>query len=127
LRAERASLLKQLARASEGQEEARLKDRLRYVDPQISQQQGALGALTNRINYTALALSLTAESAAASKQSGPTPGAAARDAGKVLEAALAVLVLAAAAALPLGFIALAAWVVIASARKRLREQALDGR
>jgi hypothetical protein len=69
LRAERASLLKQLARASEGQEEARLKDRLRYIDPQISQQQGALGALTNRINYTALAVSLTAESAAASVRS----------------------------------------------------------
>jgi hypothetical protein len=127
LRAERASLLKQLARASEGQEEARLKDRLRSVDAQISRQQGALGALSSRINYTALALTLTAESAAASKQSELTPGAAARDAGKILEAALAVLVLAAAAVLPLGFITLAAWVVIASTRKRLREQALDGR
>jgi hypothetical protein len=127
LRAERASLLKQLARASEVHEEARLKDRLRYVDAQISQQQGALGALSNRINYTALAFSLTAEAAAASKHSELTPGAAARNAGKILEAALAVLLLAVAAVLPLGFIALAAWVVIASTRKRLREQALDGR
>jgi hypothetical protein len=127
LRAERASLLKQLARASEGQEEARLKARLRYVDAQISQQQGALGALSNRIHYTALAFSLTAEAAAASKHSELTPGAAARNAGKILEAALAVLVLAVAAVLPLGFVALAAWVVIASARKRLCEQALDGR
>jgi hypothetical protein len=125
LRAERASLLKQLARASEGHEEARLKDRLRYVDAQISQQQGALGALSNRINYTALAFSLTSEAVAASKHSELTPGAAARSAGKILEAALAVLVLAAAALLPLGLIALAAWVVIASTRKRLREQALD--
>jgi hypothetical protein len=125
LRAERSSLLKQLARASEGQEEARLKDRLRYVDAQISQQQGALGALSNRINYTALALSLTPEVAAASKHSELTPGAAARNAAKVLEAALAVLVLAAAALLPLGLIALSAWVVTATTRKRLREQALD--
>jgi hypothetical protein len=125
LRAERASLLKQLARASEGQEEARLKDRLRYVDAQISQEQGALGALGNRINYTAVAFSLTPEAAAPSKHSELTPGAAARNAGKILEAALAVLVLAAAALLPLGFITLAAWVVIGSTRNRLREQALD--
>jgi hypothetical protein len=125
LRAERASLLKQLARASEGQEEARLKDRLRYVDAQISQQQGALSALSNRINYTALAFALTPEAAAASKDSELTPGAAARSAAKILEGALAVLVLAAATLLPFALLALVAWVVIASARKRLREQALD--
>jgi hypothetical protein len=125
LRAERASLLKQLARASEAQEEARLKDRLRYVEAQISQQQGALGALSGRVDYTALALTLTPEAGASSKHSELTPGSAARDAGKILEAALAVLVIAAAALLPLGAIALAAWIMLAGTRRRLREQALD--
>jgi hypothetical protein len=125
LGAERASLLKQLAHASEAQQEATLRGRLRYVEARIAQQQGALHALSNRINYTSLALSLTPEAAAASKHSELTPGAAARDAGKILEAALAVLVIAAAALFPLAAIALAAWIIIAVTRRRLREQALD--
>ena len=125
LRAERASLLRQIARASEAEEVRTLKARLGYVEARISQQQGALRALSNRINYTALALSLTPEAAAASKHNDLTPAAAARDAGQIVEAAIAVVVIGLAALLPLGAVALAAWLVIVSTRRRLREQALD--
>jgi hypothetical protein len=128
LRAERASLLRQLAHASEPQEAATLKERLRELEGRISEQEGSLRALSARINYTALALTLTPEATAGSKHSGDlTPGAAARDAGEILESALAVLVLAVAALLPLGALALAVGIILAAARRRLREQALDAR
>ena len=95
------------------------------METRISQQQGTLRALSDRINYTSLALSLTPEAAAASKHNDLTPAAAARDAGQIVEAAIAVVVIGLAALLPLGAVALAAWLVIVSTRRRLREQALD--
>jgi hypothetical protein len=125
LRAERASLLRQIARASEAQEVTRLKARLGFVEARISQQQGTLRALSDHINYTSLALSLTPEAAAASKHNDLTPAGAARDAGQILETALAVVVIGLAALLPLAAVALAAWLLIVSTRRRLREQALD--
>lgn len=125
LTAERASLLRQIARASEAQEVTRLKARLGYVEARISRQQGTLRALSDHINYTSLALSLTPEAAAASKHNDLTPAGAARDAGQILETALAVVVIGLAALLPLGAVALAAWLLAVSTRRRLREQALD--
>jgi hypothetical protein len=125
LKAELAGVRNQLAHVSEAKEEASLRDRLRYLEARVAREDGALQALSARVNYTALALSLTPESVVGSKHGELTPGAAARDARKILEAALSVLVLAAAVLLPVGVIALAAWVLIASARRRMREQALD--
>jgi Domain of unknown function (DUF4349) len=125
LKAERASLLRQLATTSDPQTRAALKARLQYVEREISQVQGQLGALRARISYTALALSLTAESAAATGQGDLTPGGAAKDAAQILQAALAVIVLGAAALLPLGVLAFGAWMLIRSSRRRLREEALD--
>jgi hypothetical protein len=124
LTAERASLLRQLAASSEAQQEASLKARLRSVEARISQLQGQLGALRSRVAYTGLALSLAPEAAGAA--SGDlTPGGAAHDAARILDAALAVLVIAAAAVLPLGSLVVAAWFLTALIRRRLREQALD--
>jgi chemotaxis protein histidine kinase CheA len=126
LRAERASLLKQIAQASEGAKAEELKARLRNVETVLARYERSLRALSNRINYTPLALTLTPEAGAGSSSSGElTPGSAAHDAGRILEAALAVLVIAAAALLPLGVVALAAWMIVASGRRRLREHALD--
>jgi hypothetical protein len=125
LQAERASLLRQLAGASEAQQTATLKARLHGVEARISQVQGALRALTARVDYTSLALSLTPESSGAAASGDLTPGAAAGDAARILDAALAVLVIGAAAALPLAAIILAGWIAIALLRRRLREQALD--
>jgi hypothetical protein len=125
LRAERASLLRQLAAATEPQLAAKLKTQLRRVEARISQVQGSLRALTTRINYTSLALSLTPESSVGAASGSLTPGAAARDAARILDAALAVLVIGAAVVLPLALAILAVWLAMALTRRRLREQALD--
>jgi hypothetical protein len=126
LRAERASLLRQIAQTSESAKAEELKAHLRNVETVLARYERSLRALSNRINYTPLALTLTPEAGAASNSSGElTPGSAAHDAGRILEAALAVLVIAAAALLPLAAVALAAWMIVASGRRRLREQALD--
>jgi hypothetical protein len=125
LQAERSSLLRQLAAASEAQQAAALKARLRAVEAHISQLQGALRALSARIAYTSLALSLTPESSGGAASGDLTPGGAAGDAARILDAALAVLVIGAAAALPLAVIVLAGWIAVVLLRRRLREQALD--
>jgi hypothetical protein len=95
------------------------------VEARISQLQGALRALTARIAYTSLALSLTPEPLSGAASGDLTPGAAAGDAAQILDAALAVLVIGAAAALPLAAIILAGWIAVVLTRRRLREQALD--
>jgi hypothetical protein len=125
LQAERSSLLRQLAVASEAQQAATLKARLHFVEARISQVQGTLRALTARVDYTSLALSLTPESTSGAASGDLTPGAAAGDAARILDAALAVLVIGAAAALPLAVIILAGWIAVALLRRRLREQVLD--
>jgi hypothetical protein len=125
LQAERSSLLRQLAGASEAQQAATLKARLHAVDVRIAQLGGTLRVLTARINYTSLALSLTPEASAGAASGDLTPGAAARDAARILDAALAVLVIGAAAVLPLAVMIIAASIAVAVIRRRLREQALD--
>jgi hypothetical protein len=123
--AERSSLLRQLAAASEPQQAATLKARLHAIEMRISQLQGALRSLAARIDYTSLALSLTPESSGGASSGDLTPGAAAGDAARILDAALAVLVIGAAAALPLALVLLAGWIAVALTRRRLRERALD--
>ncbi|HEY4451405.1 MAG TPA: DUF4349 domain-containing protein [Solirubrobacteraceae bacterium] len=125
LQAERAGLLRQLAAASEPQLAAALKARLRAVEGGISRLKDALSGLRSRVSYTSLALSLTPEASAGATTGDLTPGGAARDAGQILEAALAVLVIGAAAVLPLGLVVMAGWIAVALTRRRLREQALD--
>ena len=125
LRGERASLLRQLAAASDAQRAARLKAQLHELEARIARVQGDLQALTARISYTSLALSLTPESSAGTASGDLTPGKAAHEAVRILDAALAVLVIGAAVVLPLALAIVAAWIAIALMRRRLREQALD--
>ena len=125
LRAERASVLKQLSAASSAERAAVLKERLRALEAHIARLQTQLRALNARVDYTSLALSLAPEASSGASSGNLTPGAAAKDAARILDAALAVLVLAAAALLPLGAIVIAGWSAIALTRRRLREQALD--
>jgi hypothetical protein len=127
-KAERASLLRRLAKVSDPGEASSLRARLRFIEARISQREGALRAVTNRVDYTSVALSLTPEAHPAAKKSGHlTPGGAARDAGNILSAALAIVVLVFASVLPLATIVLVGWLVIVILRRRLREQALDPR
>ncbi len=122
--AERASLLRQLAAATEAQQAEALKGKLHGVEGHIAQLQGELRALNGRIDYTSVSLTLTPESSGAGAGS-LTPGGAARDAAQILDAAVAVVVLASAAVLPVAVIALLIWVLVAASRRRLREGALD--
>jgi hypothetical protein len=125
LRAERASLLRQLAGTADAQRAATLKARLHVVEVGIAQRQGTLRSLRARIEYTRLSLSLTPEAKGAASHGDLTPGAAARDAARVLDAALAVLVIGAAAVLPLALVGIAGWIAVALTRRRLRERTLD--
>jgi hypothetical protein len=76
-------------------------------------------------NAPRLSLSLTPEAKGAASHGDLTPGAAARDAARVLDAALAVLVIGAAAVLPLALVGIAGWIAVALTRRRLRERTLD--
>ena len=130
-RAERSGLLRQIAAASEEARAAELRSRLSAVEARIARLQSSLGALSSRIDYTSLALSIAPESGAgAGANAGElTPTGAVRDAARILDAALAVVVLAAAALLPLGIVLAALWWIAtlgtqaharASARRELR-------
>jgi hypothetical protein len=125
LRAQRASLLRALAQAREPQQAASLKAQLHAVEARIGQVQRELRALTARIDYTRLALSLTPEVTGGATAGDFTPGGAAHDAARILSAGLAVLVIGAAAVLPLAAVLIAGWVAVSLTRRRLREQALD--
>jgi hypothetical protein len=127
LEAERSSLLRQLAATSESQQAARLKARLQRMEARISQLRRTIRGLRARVDFTSLALSLTPEASGAAASGDLTPGAAVGDAAKILEAALAVLVIGGAAVLPLAVILIAGWSAVALTRRRLREQALDAR
>jgi hypothetical protein len=125
-RAQRTSLLRQLAATSEAARAQEIEARLRSAEQRIGELETSLHSLTARIDYTPLALSLTPEHAQGQGAlGGLTPGDAAGTAARLLGTALAVLLVAAAAALPLAAIALAAWLALTLARRRLREQALD--
>jgi hypothetical protein len=125
LTAERSSLLRQLAAATDAQRAAALKAQLHAVEARIAQSQGELRSLGARIDYTRLSLSLTPEASGASTPGDLTPGGAARNAAQILDAALAVLVIGAAAVLPVALLAIAGWIAVALTRRRLREHALD--
>jgi hypothetical protein len=124
-RAQRAGLLKVLARGSEP--EAGVFSRLHEVQARISSLEGQLRSVRQRVDYSSLALTLSAEAGAGAGAGSDelTPGGAAADAGHILDAALAVLVLAAAVALPVGAVVLCLWLAFGALRRRAREQALD--
>jgi hypothetical protein len=125
LKAERSGLLRQLAAATDARRAASLKAQLYAVEGRIAQSQGELRSLGARIDYTRLSLSLTPEASGAATPGDLTPGGAARNAAQILDAALAVLVIGAAAVLPVALLAIAGWIAVALTRRRLREHALD--
>jgi hypothetical protein len=125
-RAERMSLLTQIAHASDPQRAAALKAKLRTAEAHISRLQGTLRALMSRISYTSVALSLTPQTTLnGGATGGLTPSAAAREAARILDTALAVLVLATATLLPFAALAVAGWIAVTVTRRRLRERTLD--
>jgi len=124
-KAERASLLAQLARTSEAEAAEALKRKLHAVDARIAQLQSSIQALTKRVDYTTLAFSLTPERQSGASAGDLTPSGALHDAGLILGAGLSLLVLAVAVLLPLAIVVLAIGFALATARRRVRERALD--
>src|SRR5207244_7307103 len=82
LRAERASVLKQLSAAPSAERVAVLKQRLRALEAQIARLQAQLRALNARVDYTSLALSLTPEASSGASSGNLKPGGDADDAAR---------------------------------------------
>ena len=128
-RAERRSLLLRLAAATTDAEVTSLKARLRDAGRRIAADLRALHAVDRQAAYADIAVTLQA-SAAGGAAGGRgdhrfTPGAAARDALRVLEVAAGVLLIVLAAALPLALLVAAAVAAQRLRARRGRARVLD--
>ncbi len=130
-RTERASLLRQLGKATTVNQTTSIRERLRLVSGQIASAKRDLRSVKRRASYSTIAVQLLADRRAGSSasddddESGWTPGDALRDAGRILEVSAGVLVVAGALALPVGLVALLVWLAMRQAAQRRRERALD--
>ena len=124
--AERAGLLRALERTVDDAERDRLKVRLEIAEQRIATLQRAQRALDRRVDYSRVDLTVRAVAADDGGGAGFTPGSALGDAGRVLAVTAGVIVIAAAALVPVALLALLAWPLARAARRRRREQALDG-
>lgn len=124
-RAERAALLKALARARTTQEVDALKARLRDNRSQISAFKGELNSLRRRANLSRVDVTVAGNGHKGSGGGTWTPGDAAGDALRVLEVAAGILLIGLAAAIPLALLGGAAALAARSTRRRRRESALD--
>jgi uncharacterized protein DUF4349 len=121
--AERQSLLKQLANATTPNQAESLRARLRINGQAIDQARAALKDVRTRANYATVQLSVEPRGSG-SGGAAWTPDDALGDAQRILEVSLGVVVVGAAALLPLGALALAAGLGARALRRRRREQAL---
>ena len=124
-RAERAALLKALARATTTQEVDALKARLRDNRSQIAALKGELNSLRRRANLSRVDVTVAGNGHKGSGGGTWTPGDAANDALRVLEVAAGVLLIGLAAGIPLALVGGAAALAARSTRRRRRESALD--
>jgi Domain of unknown function (DUF4349) len=127
-RAERRALLQALGRATTDRQIASLKARLRDNRSEIARRQGALDAQRRRADLATVSVEIdSAGQAAAPEDDGTwTPGDALHDAGRVLEVAGGVALIALAVLAPLGVLAALAALATRAVRRRRREAALDG-
>jgi hypothetical protein len=123
-RAERKSLLKQLANATTLNETESLRARLRDVSREIALARNELRRVSNRANFADVTVTLVATHGGSSGGLW-TPGDAFHDAVRVLEVIAGVLLIAAAVALPLLVAWLLGWLARRGVTRRRRERALD--
>jgi hypothetical protein len=123
-RAERKSLLKQLANATTLNETESIRARLRDVSREISLARNELRRVSNRANFSNVSVALVAKSGSAAGGVW-TPGDAFHDALRVLEVVAGVLLIAAAVAIPLLIAWLLGWLARRGVTRRRRERALD--
>ena len=121
-RAERRSLLRRLAVASTDAEAEAIRRRLDLVSGEISGLRSQLRDLRLRTNYAVINVTL----AEAKKDSGSlgSIGDSLDDAGNLLAGVAGLTIRVLALALPLGVIALLAWLAARVVRRRRRESAL---
>jgi hypothetical protein len=122
-RAERKSLLKQLASATTLNETESIRARLRDVSREIAVARNSLKRVSNRANFADISVTLVATRGRAG--GAWTPGDAFHDALRVLEVIAGVLLIAAAVALPLVIAWLLGWLARRGYTRRRRERALD--
>jgi Domain of unknown function (DUF4349) len=126
-RAERRALLQALGRAKTDRQISSLKARLRDNRSEIAARQGELDAQRRRADLATVAVSIEGTGTAAPKDDGAwTPGDALHDAGRVLEIAGGVALIALAVLAPLGVLGVLALLGSHAMRRRRREGALDG-
>jgi hypothetical protein len=125
-RAERKSLLRQLANAVTVNETESIRARLRIVSREIASARNSLRRANNRADFADVAVTLVATRRGSDDAAGAwTPGDAWHDALRVLEVIAGVLVIAAAVALPLLVAWLLGWLARRGVTRRRRERALD--
>jgi len=123
-RAERKSLLKQLANATTLNETESIRARLRDVSREIALARNELRRVSNRANFANVTVTLVATHGSAAGGAW-TPGDAFHDALRVLEVIAGVLLIAAAVAIPLLIAWLLGWLARRGVTRRRRERALD--
>jgi hypothetical protein len=125
-RAERKSLLAQLADADTVNETESIRERLEIVSREIARARRSLARVNNRANFASVSVTLVPAGAAAEDDEGAwTPADAFGDALRVLEVAAGVALLAAAVLLPFALVWLLAWLARRAIIRRRRERALD--
>ena len=129
-RTERRSLLRQLAAATTPNQTTSIRERLRLVSGQIAAAKRDLRNVKRRASFSTIAVQLLADRRANASDdeddsAGWTPGDALDDAVRILEVSAGVLLVAGALLLPVGLVALLAWLAMRQAAQRRRERALD--
>jgi hypothetical protein len=126
-RAERAALLRALGKATTNRQIASLKARLADNRSEIAQRKGALDAQRRRADLATVSVTVQGTGDATKKDDGAwTPRDALHDAGRVLEIAGGVALIALAVLAPLAILAALALLAGRTLRRRRREGALDG-
>ena len=127
-RAERAGLLHALANVTSETEALRLRTRLDAVERLLGRLEAQQRALHGRIAYSPVLLTVQAQRGGVGGGSSGgdlTPGRALHAAGRVLLVTAGVIVIGAAALVPLALLLALGWPLALALRRRRREQALD--
>jgi hypothetical protein len=124
-RAERKSLLEQLANAVTVNETESIRARLEIVSREISRARRSLSRVNNEANFANVTVQLVPRAGSDDDAGAWTPGDAFDDAVRVLEVGAGVLVIASAVLLPFALLWLLAWLGRRAVIRHRRERALD--
>jgi uncharacterized protein DUF4349 len=122
--AERAGVLRALAAAATVQQSTALRQRLATLDRTLASLEARQRSLNRAIAYSRVTLDVEAQQTPV-HHGAFTPGRGLHDAGRLLAITVGVLVIAAAALVPLAIVLACAWPLARALRRRRREQALD--